>query len=116
MTDNMGKQMYIYIMANSRPTLYTGVTNDLIKRVWQHKKELVDGFTKKYHLHKLLYYEVVDGQLEGIIREKQIKDMNRIDKLNMIRRFNPKFLDLYDQILDSGQARMTDSHVRSEHE
>ena|SRR3990167_1567162 len=102
------KQMYVYIMANSRPTLYTGVTNDLVKRVWQHKQELVDGFTKKYHLHSLVYYEVIEGQLQAIIREKQIKDTNRKDKLNMIKKFNPALKDLYADILeDSGQARMT---------
>lgn len=99
--------MYVYIMANSRPTLYTGVTDNLIKRVWQHKQEIVDGFTKKYHLHSLVYYEVIEGQLQAIIREKQIKDMNRIDKLNIIRKFNPAFRDLYDNLFDSGQARMT---------
>jgi len=92
--------MYVYIMANSRPTLYTGVTNNLVKRVYEHKEELMDGFTKKYHLHKLVYYELVDGQIEAIIREKQIKDMNRFDKLNMIRKFNPNFSDLYERILD----------------
>lgn len=92
--------MYVYIMANSRPTLYTGVTNNLIRRVYEHKEEIIKGFTSKYHLNKLVYYEVIDGQLEGIIREKQIKDMNRLDKINMIKIFNPNFIDLYERILD----------------
>ena len=87
--------MYVYIIANNRPTLYTGVTNNLIRRIFEHKKELVKGFTEKYHLHKLIYYEVVPGEMEAIIREKQIKDMNREDKLRMIKDFNPQFLDLY---------------------
>jgi putative endonuclease len=104
--------MYVYIMANNRPTLYTGVSGDLIKRVWQHKQELAEGFTKKYHLHNLVYYEMIEGQLQAIIREKQIKDMNRIDKLNMIRKFNPDFIDLYPFLIgeDSGQARMTEEN------
>lgn len=92
--------MYVYIMANNRPTLYTGVTSNLVKRVYEHKNELISGFTKRYHLHKLVYYEVIDGQIQGIVREKQIKDMNREDKLEMIRKFNPEFRDLYNQILD----------------
>ncbi len=100
--------MYVYIMGNNRPTLYTGVTSDLIKRVTEHKEELVDGFTRKYHLHKLLYYEVVEGQIEGIIREKQIKNMNRDNKLKMIESLNPEMVDLYTTLFDSGQARMTD--------
>ncbi len=86
-------------MANNRPTLYTGVTNNLVRRVWQHKKELIDGFTKKYHLHKLVYYEIVEGEVQAIIREKQIKDMDRIDKLNMIKKFNPELKDLYQTII-----------------
>lgn len=86
-------------MANSRPTLYTGVTSDLIKRVYQHKNNLVKGFTSKYNLHKLVYYEVLDTIGEAIIREKQIKDMNRVDKLKMISSFNPTLRDLHGRIL-----------------
>ncbi len=87
-------------MANSRPTLYTGVTSDLIKRAYQHKNNLVQGFTAKYNLHKLAYYEVFDTIEQAIIREKQIKDMNRKDKLVMILAQNPTLKDLYYQILD----------------
>ena len=87
-------------MANLRPTLYTGVTSDLVKRVYQHKNNLVAGFTSKYNLHKLVYYEVFGVIKQEIIREKQIKDMNRADKLKMIKKFNPEFEDLYDRILD----------------
>ena len=104
----MSKIMYVYILANSRPTLYVGVTNNLIRRIYEHKKEFIEGFTKKYHLHKLVYYEMIEGQFQAIIREKQIKDMNRADKIEMIRKFNPQFEDLYSRIVeDSGQARMT---------
>ncbi len=94
------KQMFVYIMGNIRPTLYVGVTSNLVQRVDQHKKETAEGFTKKYHLHKLLYYEVVDGELQAIIREKQIKDMDRKDKLEMIKKLNPTFVDLYNTILE----------------
>ena len=87
-------------MANNRPTLYAGVTNNLIKRVYEHKNNLVKGFTSKYNLHKLVYYEYFDTIEQAIIREKQIKDLNRIDKLNLIQKFNPTFKDLYDRILD----------------
>jgi len=96
----MKKGGYIYIMANLRPTLYTGVTNDLIKRVYQHKNNLVEGFTSKYNLHKLVYYEVFGTIKQAIIREKQIKDMNRVDKINMITNFNSALKDLYGLILD----------------
>lgn len=92
---------YVYIMANERPTLYTGVTNNLARRVYQHKHHTSLGFTSRYHLHKLVYYECLETIEQAIIREKQIKDMNRKDKLEMIRRFNPTFGDLYERILDA---------------
>lgn len=87
-------------MANNRPTLYTGVTSNLIKRVFEHKNNFVSGFTAKYNLHKLVYFEVLENIEQAIIREKQIKDMNRINKLVMIKKFNPIFEDLYRQILE----------------
>jgi putative endonuclease len=80
---------------NSRPTLYTGMTNNLKLRVQEHKQEITDGFTKKYHLHNLVYYEIIEGQEQSIIREKQIKNMKRNEKLELIRSINPKFQDLY---------------------
>lgn len=91
-------------MANTRPTLYTGVTSNLIKRVYQHKNDLAASFTKRYHLHKLVYFEIIEGQEQGIIREKQIKDMTRKNKLDMITKFNPLWKDLYFTLLDSGRT------------
>jgi putative endonuclease len=96
----MKKAGFVYIMANSRPTLYTGVTSNLIQRVYQHKNNLVQGFTAKYNLHKLVYFETYDTIQEAIIREKQIKDINRSDKIAMINKLNPTFRDLYNEILD----------------
>jgi putative endonuclease len=90
---------YIYILGNQRPTLYIGITNDLIKRVWQHKQELVEGFSRKYHLHKLLYYEKLDTIEEAIKREKQLKNWRREWKLDLIKSQNPKMKDLYSEII-----------------
>ena len=101
----MAKSGYVYIMANNRPTLYTGITSNLVKRVWEHKNNVTHGFSSKYNLHKLIYYEVFNTITQAIIREKQIKDMNRIAKLSMIEKRNPTYKDLYDQILDLPRRR-----------
>ena len=95
----MGKGGFIYIMANTRPTLYTGVTSNLIKRVWEHKNHVVKGFTQKYNLSKLVYFESFETIDQAIIREKQIKDMNRQDKLEMITKINQNLEDLYSKII-----------------
>ena len=93
------KQGYLYIMANRRSTLYAGVTSNLAGRVHQHKHNLAPAsFTSRYQLHTLVYYETHDTIQQAIVREKQVKDMNRQDKLTMIRRANPTFRDLYEDI------------------
>jgi len=97
----MIKGGFVYIMANNRPTLYTGVTNNLIKRVNQHKNKIGSCFTNKYNLDKLIFYTYCETIEEAIVKEKQIKDMNRINKLAMIRKNNPTMKDLYNEILES---------------
>ena len=86
-------------MGNDRPTLYIGVTNNLIRRVYEHKHGLVEGFTKKYGLEKLLYFEVFDQIADAILREKQLKHWNREWKLNLIKVKNPTMKDLYSEII-----------------
>jgi putative endonuclease len=94
------KSYYSYILA-SKPygTLYNGVTDDLVRRVWEHKNDLVEGFTKRYGVHKLVYYEQC-GSIEGAItREKQIKKWKRRWKIELIEKMNPHWKDLYDEII-----------------
>ena len=94
------KMSYIYILFNKRNgTLYTGVTSDLIKRVYEHKNKLVDGFTKTYSIDKLGYYECFDNITQAIAREKQIKGGSRKKKLELIESINPNWEDLYDKII-----------------
>lgn len=93
------KSFSVYIIGNSRPTLYIGVTNDLVRRIYEHKNEFVDGFTKKYGLKKLLYFELFGYIEDAIFREKQLKHWNRQWKLDLIRKMNPKISDLYPSII-----------------
>ncbi len=95
------KQYYVYILFNKKNgTLYTGVTNDLIKRVWQHKNKVVEGFTQKYSVDKLGYYEIFGDIKLAIAREKQLKGGNRKTKLELIETNNPEWNDLYYDITD----------------
>ena len=92
------KQYYVYILTNkSNKVLYIGVTNDLVRRMFEHKNKLVDGFTKKYNLMKLVFYEVTNDVESAIKREKQLKDWHRDWKINLINQFNPKWKDLSEE-------------------
>jgi len=95
----MEKRGYIYILTNkNNTTLYTGVTSNLPKRVYEHKNKAVDGFTKKYNLDKLVYYEIFDEVATAIAREKQIKAGSRKKKIEMIEKMNPEWKDLSDEL------------------
>ncbi len=97
MTDKKG---YVYILTNkSNKVLYIGITSNLIKRVYEHKANLVEGFTNKYRTHKLVYYEVFEDIINAITREKQIKGWLRSKKLELIEKFNPNWDDLYKTII-----------------
>ena len=97
MTD---KTAYIYILTNKNNNVfYIGVTSNLKKRIWEHKNKVVEGFSKKYNLNKLVYYEVGEDILSAIEREKQLKNWHRQWKINLIKTQNPNFKDLYDDIL-----------------
>jgi len=92
----MSKQFYVYILASKRNgTLYTGVTSNLSQRIWQHKNDQIDGFSKKYNIKQLVFFEKHDTAESAILREKQIKKWNRAWKLNLIKKDNPqwKYLD-----------------------
>jgi len=90
------KSCYVYILASKRNgTLYIGVTSDLMKRVYEHKNNLINGFTKKFDVHSLVYYEQYDGIESAIVREKRLKKWNRKWKLELIERENPQWRDLY---------------------
>jgi putative endonuclease len=94
------KQPAIYILASRRNgTLYTGVTSDLIRRIWQHRNDLVDGFTRTHGVHMLVYYEQHATMLDAIAREKQIKAGSRQRKVQLIEGMNPAWADLYESLL-----------------
>ena len=95
----MGSEFYVYILASKRNgTLCTGVTSNLIKRIWQHKNGLVEGFSKEYNVKKLVYLEVHTNAESAITREKQIKKWRRAWKLRLIEEKNPEWKDLYEEI------------------
>ena len=94
------KTMYVYIMTNTNNTaMYVGVTNDLVRRVWEHKNGIVEGFTKKYILHKLVYFEVYEDEITAITREKYLKKCYKVTKKKLISDMNPKWNDLYDTLV-----------------
>lgn len=93
----MSKQYFIYILTNkSHVSLYTGITSDLQKRIYQHKNKLIDGYTKQYNCSKLVYYEVYEDPENAISREKQLKKWRRDKKDYLINIMNPNWNDLYD--------------------
>ena len=89
----------VYILA-SKPngTLYIGITSNLVQRIWQHKSDFVEGFTKRYRVHRLVWYEVHESMESAILREKVIKKWNRAWKIELIEKSNPTWRDLYDEI------------------
>lgn len=96
----MDKQPAVYILANRRNgTLYTGVTSNLVKRLWEHKSDLVEGFTRRYAVHMLVYYELAETMEAAIAREKQIKAGSRAKKIQLIEAMNIEWNDLYGSIL-----------------
>lgn len=93
------RYFYVYIMSNpKRNVVYTGITGNLIKRVWEHRNKIVGGFTQKYNVIDLIYYEVFETPLEAIEREKQIKSWSRKRKDKLIKTVNPTLKDLSDEI------------------
>jgi len=93
------KNFYVYILCSKRNgTLYIGITSDLIKRLYEHKNDLVNGFTKKYNVHRLVWYEIHESAESAITREKQIKKWKRAWKIKMIEQSNPEWNDLYETI------------------
>ena len=96
----MNKQPAVYILSSKRNgTLYVGVTSDLIKRVWEHRNNLVEGFTKRYGVHRLVWYELHESMDSAIKREKRLKDWKRKWKVQLIEKTNPDWEDLYPAII-----------------
>ena len=96
----MNKQPAVYILASTRNgTLYTGVTSDLVKRIWEHRNNVVEGFTRRYGVHRLVWYELHESMESAIQREKRLKEWKRAWKLELIEGTNPDWQDLYDAIV-----------------
>jgi len=101
------KEYYVYIMSNKSGTLYTGVTNDLERRIWEHKNHVIEGFTKRYNIKQLLYFESSDDVTAAIAREKQIKGMLRSKKIELIKTTNPQLKDLSQDWFETGMKNDT---------
>ena len=96
----MNRQPAVYILASKRNgTLYVGVTSDLVKRVWEHRNNVVEGFTSRYGVHRLVYFEMGDDMEQAILREKRIKKWNRVWKIELIDKHNPDWRDLWETIV-----------------
>ena len=96
----MNRQPAVYILASKcNGTLYIGVTSNLVKRIWEHKNNMVEGFTKRYTVHRLVWYELHDSMESALTREKRLKNWKRKWKLELIETRNPKWLDLYNTIV-----------------
>jgi len=96
----VNKQPAVYILASKRNgTLYIGVTSDLVKRIWEHKNDMVEGFTKRYSVHQLVWYEIHESMKSAIEREKRFKEWKRKWKLELIESGNPNWKDLFDTIV-----------------
>ena len=95
----ISKEYYVYIMASKRDgVLYVGVTNDLYRRVLEHKNNVVKGFTQRYFVHRLVYFEQTEDIYSAIAREKQLKNWKRDWKIKLIKRYNPEWKDLYNDL------------------
>ena len=93
-------QYYIYILASKKNgTLYIGITSDLIKRIYEHKNDFVEGFTRQYTIHNLVYFEATESVESAILREKQLKKWNRAWKINLIENNKPAWNDLYPDLI-----------------
>ena len=93
--------MYVYIITNkTNGTLYIGVTNNLIRRIYEHKNKLIKGFSSKYNLDRLVYYEIFEDETNAIQREKTLKNWNRNWKKDLIENVNPEWKDLYNELLN----------------
>ncbi len=92
------KSFYVYILSSFKKVLYVGITSNLRRRIWEHREGVVSGFTKKYHINMLVYYEVHDDPETAIKREKQLKRWRREKKIKLIESMNPEWKDLYEEL------------------
>jgi putative endonuclease len=101
----MSRRGYVYILASQRNgTLYVGVTSDLVERVWEHRQDLVESFTKRYGVHRLVYYEIHAEIAEAIRREKRIKKWERGWKIRLVEQMNPDWQDLFEDLVGKEEA------------